>query len=95
MVWKTLQLGYRFYFLQASYPTVERVKIQETIEELSRMDDPKKYRNLLSCNNDKWCVINVKDTNLLLAIVIHYDNDPIPEYRNCIELVNIINPKLL
>jgi hypothetical protein len=94
-VWKTLQLGYRFFLLVASYPAITRIRIQETIDELSGMDDPKKYHSLLSCNNDKWCVVNIKDTDLLLAIIIHYNEDPIIEYRNCIELVNIINPKLL
>ena len=94
-MWTALQLGYRFYFIKETYPTTQRVKIQETIEELCRMDDPKKYQNLLSCNHDKWCVVNVKDTDLLMGIIIHYADDPIEEYRNCIELVNIINPKFL
>jgi len=93
MVWKTLQLGYRFYFIKETHPAIERIRIQETIDELCRMDDPKQIA--LTCNNDKWCVVNVKQTDLLLAIVIHDDNDPNPEYKNCIELVNVINPKLL
>jgi hypothetical protein len=93
MVWKTLQLGYRFYFIKETFPAIERIRIQETIDELCNMTDPKK--SALTCNNDKWCVVNVKGTDLLLAIVVHYDDDPVVNHRHCIELVNVINPQLL
>lgn len=94
-MWNTLQLGYRFYFLKETFPATERVRIKETIDELCKLKDPKKYEGLLSCNNDKWCVVNIKNTDLLLAIIVHYADDSVKEHRDCIELVNIINPKLL
>jgi hypothetical protein len=95
MVWKLYTLGLRFHFLVETQLSINRIRIRETIDEFSKQDDLTKYGRLVACNNDARCVIQVKDTDLLIGIIRHDNNDTEPELRHSIELVDIINPKLL
>lgn len=90
--WRTLQLGYRFHFLKETQTPIARIRIDETISELVRLPDPKEHPLLLSCDKTNTkCVVSIPDTNLVIAITIHDDNDPHQDWRHCIELVHIIN----
>ncbi len=94
--WRTLQLGYRFHFLKETQTPIARIRIDETISGLVKLDDPKTHPLLLSCDKTNTkCVVSIPDTNLVMAITIHNDDDPEPNWRHCIELVHIINMDII
>jgi len=96
MIWKLFSLGYRFHFLVETQEKMARIRIRETLSILSHMENPRNYDGFVACKNDEWCVIRVKNTdNLLIGIIIHETDDPIEDLRHSIELVDIIDLRLL
>jgi len=95
MVWKIYQLGYRFHFLVETQPTMDRIRIRETIRMLSLMENPKEHKDFVACKNDERCVVKVKNSELLIGIILHGDDEKDPNLKHSIELVDIINPELL
>ena len=94
MVWQVFQLGYRFYFQENSYNGFIRDKIHKTTGTLCLMEDPTRYPDSVTCPIDqRHVVVPIGETDLLLAFILHDDNDTVIEYRHSIELVRLINSK--
>lgn len=73
---------------------MDRDGLSRTLKEIARLDNPLTYDRLLTmCPQHERLVIQIIDSELLLGVILHRDDDP--KYPHCIELVKIINPKEL
>jgi len=95
MVWRTIELnGYVFHFTVETLPSIERIRTRETIRRLCNLDDPLAEASVIECPNHERYVIPVQEINhLFLAFKLHDESDP--EFPNCIELVDVIDLRLL
>ena len=96
MNWTYVEIGYNFYFQREYLNGVERDRVQRTLDAVKIMDNPIDYSGVITtCPQHNRVVIHVIDSEIMIGMIIHGDDDPRPELQHCIELVKIIDPKEL